>query len=122
MTTMLQPEPPTVPDTDREAKRRAIVEARADGAAGGVEASWPQAAVADLRQIRDLIVQDDQRAAQAVAAAIKEAGNSLGGFPYKDHAGVAPVAEPVKPGWTKARYSINHVGRAYAFRKNVLSD
>ena len=62
-----------------------------------MEVRWPKAAEADLEYIRDFIARDNVVAAQIVAAAIKEAGNSLGAFPYKGHAGEDGTREWVVP-------------------------
>lgn len=62
-----------------------------------MEVIWPRAAEADLRQIRAFIAQENAYAADAVAAAIKAAGNSLGDFPFKGHAGEDGTREWLVP-------------------------
>lgn len=62
-----------------------------------MEVIWPHAAETDLRQIRTFIAQENVHAADAVAAAIKAAGDSLGDLPFKGHAGEDGTREWVVP-------------------------
>ena len=62
-----------------------------------MEVIWPHAAETDLRQIRAFIAQENVYAADAVAAAIKAAGDSLGEFPFKGHPGEDGTREWLVP-------------------------
>jgi toxin ParE1/3/4 len=62
-----------------------------------VEVIWSRTAEADLGQIRRFIAQDDPRAARNVAQSIPAAGDGLGEFPFKGHAGEDGTREWVVP-------------------------